>query len=148
MTYFSIDLRNNYILIVQYNNNKYLNKFYYVNKLLYTLILKKNVILYFALFWIIFHRILVRYYFLVTWDDYFRWSEVNSEVILEKYKFPYLLKTFHQYLYIYYFRFLFNLLFSTFKRFFSVLGWKMIIEFLWYLLNAWNTFHLSEYWYR
>ena len=50
MTYFSIDLRNNYILIVQYNNNKYLNKFYYVNKLLYTLILKKNVILYFALF--------------------------------------------------------------------------------------------------
>ncbi len=92
MTYFSIDLRNNYILIVQYNSNKYFNKFYYVNKLLYTLILKKNVILYFALFWIIFHRIFVRYYFLVMWDDYFRWSEVNSEVILEKYKFPHLLK--------------------------------------------------------
>lgn len=50
MTYFSIALRNNNTLIVQYNNNIYLNKFYYVNKLLYTLILKKNVILYFALF--------------------------------------------------------------------------------------------------
>ena len=62
MTYFSIDLRNNYILIVQYNNNKYLNKFYYVNKLLYTLILKKNVInilLYFELFFIVFRYVII-----------------------------------------------------------------------------------------
>ena len=62
MTYFSIDLRNNYTLIVRYNNNKYLNKFFYVNKLLYTLILKKNVInilLYFELFFIVFMYVII-----------------------------------------------------------------------------------------
>lgn len=62
MTYFSIDLRNNYTLIVRYNNNKYLNKFYYVNKLLYTLILKKNVINilhYFELFFIVFLYVII-----------------------------------------------------------------------------------------
>ena len=77
MTYFSIDLRNNYTLIEQYNNNKYLNNFYYVNKLLYTLILKKNVINilhYFELFFIVFLYVII----LVTWDDYFRWSECTD----------------------------------------------------------------------
>ena len=92
MTYFSIALRNNNTLIVQYNNNKYLNKFYYVNKLLYTLILKKNVINilnYFELFFIVFMYVII---ILVMWDDYFRWSEVISEMILEKYKFAHLHK--------------------------------------------------------